>query len=67
MIKDVVNRGSYLIAIVTILVLCTWSITHIWTKSKDSPHFTDLHATLTAIYGSCLSLLLVTVMYKAGK
>lgn len=67
LVKDIVNHIAYLIAVLTTLVLLVWSIVHIWTKQKDSPHFTDLHMTLTALVGSCITLLLLTVMHKASK
>ena len=65
--KDVVNHSAYLVAVVVVLVLLVWSITHVWTKAKDSPLFTEVHMTLTALVGSCFILLLLTVMHKASK
>ena len=67
MLKDTVNHAAYLTAVLTTLILLVWSITHIWTKPKDSPIFTEMHMSLTALVGSCFTLLLLTVMHKLAK
>lgn len=64
---SIVNHSAYLTAVLTTLVLLVWSIVHIWTKHKDSPHFTDLHMTLTALVGTCVTLLMLTLFHKFAK
>lgn len=65
--KDVVNHTAYVIAVLVTVVLCAWSIVHIWTKHKDDPHLTDMHMTLSALSATCVGLLLLTLMHKFSK
>lgn len=65
--KTAVNHTSYVVAVITTLVLAAWTIVHTWTKRKDDPHFTDLHMTLSAIASTSVVLLLITWVHSAAK
>jgi sugar phosphate permease len=65
--KTVVNHTSYVVAVVTTLILAAWTVVHTWTKRKDDPHFTDLHMTLSALATTSIVLLLVTWVHANAK
>lgn len=65
--KDIVNSSAYLVAVITVLLLCAWSIVHTWTKRKDDPLFTDMHMTLTTLASTSAVVLLLAWIHKAGK
>ena len=66
-LKSAVNNSAYLVGVLTIVVLGAWSIVHIWTKRPDEAPFTEVHMSLGSLSGTCLVLLILTLIYKFGK
>lgn len=67
MYSRTINQSAYVVATLCVIVLCVWSIVHAYTKTRDSPFFTDLHMTLSVLSGSATTLLLLTLIYRYAK
>lgn len=66
-LKNVINHSAYTLAVVCVVLLCAWSIVHVYTKQKDGPLFTELHMVLSQLVATCVLLLLVTWLHKSAK